>query len=99
MHGVRLLPVAERKQRNESESGTNPPETVTVAVGPARQVQLNYQMYDVEDRMVLEYAGQQIFDTGCVKGTRTVALNLSGGADRIVVRVQPNCSRRGTRCA
>jgi hypothetical protein len=52
-------------------------------------------MYDVEDRMVLEYGGRPLFDTGCVKGTRTVALDLPGGADRIVVRVQPDCARRG----
>ncbi|MCP4125100.1 MAG: hypothetical protein GY751_25475, partial [Bacteroidetes bacterium] len=55
----------------------------------------NYKFYydhiSVKDRTHVYYGGQKIFDTGCVGGSATIELNLSGYGGNVTVIVDPNC--------
>jgi len=75
-----------------SKSGANPPETVTVEIGSAVGIaQFHYQMFTVPDRMVVEYSGQVVADTGCIGGSSSIPIDLSGYGSQVVIHVTPNC--------
>ncbi len=75
-----------------SEAGTNPPQTITINIGAHIGVaQFRYEMFDVADRMIIEYGGRTIADTGCVSGAGTLNLNLTGYSTQVIIQVQPNC--------
>lgn len=75
-----------------SKSGANPPETVTVKIGSAiGTAQLHYEMFTVPDRMVVEYGGQIVADTGCVGGSSNIPIDLSGYDAEVIIHVTPNC--------
>lgn len=75
-----------------SKSGANPPETITVEIGSASGIaQFRYEMFTVPDRMVVEYGGQVVADTGCVGGSSSVPVDLSGYSSEVIIHVTPNC--------
>jgi hypothetical protein len=75
-----------------SKSGANPPETITVEIGSAGGIaQFHYDMHTVPDRMVVEYGGQVVADTGCVGGSSNIPVELSGYAGQVIIHVTPNC--------
>jgi hypothetical protein len=78
-----------------TKSGGNTPATITVNVSKAPGVaKFSYTMYTVKDRMIVQYGGQTLYDTGCVSGSKTVSLNLSGTSDSVIVTVQPECEKK-----
>lgn len=80
-----------------TKSGADAPETITVKVGrTAGAAKFSYNMYTVKDRMIVQYGGQTLLDTGCVSGSKTVSLNLSGVSEDVTVIVQPACEKKGT---
>ncbi|MBI5199851.1 MAG: hypothetical protein HZA09_07550 [Nitrospirae bacterium] len=81
-----------------AKSGTNAPESVAVNVGKGSgTVQFFYNMFNVKDQMIVSYGGQTLFDTGCVSGSKTVPLNISGASDTVVITVRPACEGSSTR--
>lgn len=54
-----------------------------------------YQTYTVPDRMVVEYEGRELFNTGCTGARDTVSLNFAGASSVITVRVTSLCSWGG----
>jgi len=80
-----------------TKSGADAPATITVKVGQTKgTANFYYDMYTVKDRMIVQYAGQTLLDTGCISGSKTVPLNLSGVSDSVTVIVQPACEKKGT---
>jgi hypothetical protein len=81
-----------------TKSGKDAPATVTVKVGYNQgTAKFSYNLFTVKDRMIVEYAGQTLLDTGCTNGSRTVELYLSGMSGIVTVYVQPACEKKGTR--
>lgn len=80
-----------------AKSGTNAPETVAVNVGKGSgTVQFFYNMYNIKDQMIVSYGGQTLFDTGCVSGSKTVPLNISGTSEQVIITVKPACAGSST---
>jgi RHS repeat-associated protein len=80
-----------------TKSGADAPATITVKVGKTKgTAKFSYNMYTVKDRMIVQYGGQTLLDTGCISGSKTVPLNLSGLSDVVTVIVQPACETKGT---
>jgi len=78
-----------------TKSGSNTPATITVKVSKAPGIaKFSYTMFTVKDRMIVQYGGQTLYDTGCVSGSKTVSLNLSGASDSVIVTVQPECEKK-----
>jgi hypothetical protein len=78
-----------------TKSGADAPATITVNVGRAAgTIKFYYEMYSVKDRMIVQYAGYTLYDTGCVSNSKTVSLNLSGASDSVIVMVQPQCEKK-----
>lgn len=81
-----------------AKSGADAPATVTVKVGKSSgTATFSYSMYTVKDRMIVQYGGRTLLDTGCVSGSKTIPLSLSGVSDVVTVTVQPACEKKGTR--
>jgi hypothetical protein len=75
------------------EEGENIAETRVIEMGRrSGTFEFYYDTYSVPDRIVVEYEGRILFDTGCVGEEGTVYLSYSGNSTRISVRVTPNCS-------
>jgi hypothetical protein len=75
-----------------SKSGANPPETITVNIGSnVGTADFSFDMFEVADQMTIEYGGGIIADTGCVSGSRTIQLDLTGSSSQVIIRVNPNC--------
>ena len=53
---------------------------------------VSYEMYSIPDRLIVEYEGKIIFDTGTlVSGSRTVAVSYSGTSTLVQVEIDaPN---------
>lgn len=80
-----------------TKSGKDTPETIMVKVGwGTGTANFSYQMYTVKDRMIVNYAGQTLLDTGCISGSRKMPLYLNGMSDYVTVIVQPACEKKGT---
>lgn len=78
-----------------TKSGGNTPSTITVKVGHTKgTAKFSYTMYTAKDRMIVQYGGQTLLNTGCVSGSKTVSLNLSGASDSVIVTVQPECEKK-----
>jgi len=74
-------------------SGETTPETRVIEMGrTSGTFTFSYDMVAVKDRMVVEYEGSPLFDTGCVSGSDTIYLRYSGKSSTITVRVTPNCA-------
>jgi hypothetical protein len=81
-----------------AKSGADAPETINVKVGKfAGTAKFYYNMYTVKDRMIVQYGGRTLLDTGCVSGSKTVQLSLTGVSDAVTVIVQPACEKKGTK--
>ena len=77
-----------------TKAGSNPPQTIVVNVGRVAGTALfQYQMFDVPDHMLVQYGGQTLADTGCVSGSKSVPLNLSGASEQVTIVVQPACRK------
>jgi hypothetical protein len=85
-----------------AKQGGNTPETIVVDLGRGFGTFLfDYDMYDVPDRMVVQYPGGR-YDTGCIggkqgpgRGRGSVNLNFSGGG-QVTVQVIPSCQGGST---
>jgi hypothetical protein len=76
-----------------TKAGGDAPENVTVRVGSgAGSVRLSWEMYTVKDRMVFEYGGVVLLDTGCSGGSGSQSVQLAGWSDSVLVRVIPDCA-------
>lgn len=84
---------AEYRCDDTQVSGETTPETRVIEMGrTSGTFEFSYDMIAVRDRMVVEYEGSPLFDTGCVSGSDTVYLSYSGSSRTITVRVTPNCA-------
>ena len=52
----------------------------------------SYQTFSQQDRIIVRYGSDVLFDTGCVGAANTVNLNYSGSSTKIEVEVIPNCA-------
>ncbi|MBI5641001.1 MAG: IPT/TIG domain-containing protein [Nitrospirae bacterium] len=76
-------------------AGKNTPETRVIDMGLSHGTfRLDYETYQVPDRIIVYYDGATLFDTGCVgtNGTKTKDIGYSGWSTQITVEVQPNCT-------
>lgn len=48
--------------------------------------------YTIKDQMQVFYEGNELHNTGCTGGTRSVTLSYSGTATNVIVKVTPNCA-------
>jgi hypothetical protein len=77
----------------EQVAGENIPETRVIELGQrSGTFEFYYDTYSIPDRMVVEYEGSVLFDTGCVGDEGSVFLSYSGKSSKVTVRVTPNCS-------
>lgn len=77
-----------------TKAGSNPPQTIIVNVGRnAGTARFQYEMFDVPDHMVVQYGGQTLADTGCVSGSKTLPLALSGAREQVTIIVKPACRK------
>ena len=77
------------------QAGSDNPETHIVNLARnAGQFVFEYETYNVEDQIILEYEGRTLHDSGCVgtNGTRQISLSYQGSTSSITVRVIPNCT-------
>ena len=75
-------------------AGGDTPETHTINLGQrSGTFNFSYETYSQEDRMIVTYEGNILFDTGCVgtSGTRTEPISYSGKSSNVTVKVFPNC--------
>jgi len=80
-----------------TKSGQDTPETISVNVGNAAgTAKFWYNMHNIKDRMIVQYGGQTLLDTGCVSGSKTSSLSLPGGDNKVTVVVKPACEETGT---
>jgi hypothetical protein len=73
-------------------SGTDQADSRTIQLGKTGQTTFTYQTYSQQDRIVVYYKNQPIFDTGCVGASGSQVLTLSGPETYVVVEVTPNCA-------
>ena len=76
-------------------SGSDNPETFTIDLGKkSGTFQFDYNTYSIQDRMIITYEGNTLFDSGCVGTdvTKTEYISYSGNSASITVAVQPNCA-------
>ena len=72
-------------------AGSNNPGFFTVPLGQARGTsKFTYGMITIKDQMIVTY-GSVVIDTGCVSGSKTVTLPISGAQSQATVKVIPNC--------
>lgn len=78
-------------------SGGDTPQTYAVDMG-ATSATFNFywETYVVEDRLIVRYQGNVLFDSGCVGDGNTETLNFSGSSSLITVEVQPSCTGPGS---
>ncbi len=76
------------------KAGKDAPQTHVVNLyNYAGVFEFKYNTESQKDRIVLEYEGKTLFDTGCVGTNRlkTENQNYSGNSNQLTVRVEPNC--------
>ncbi|MCA9401619.1 MAG: hypothetical protein KC713_08320, partial [Candidatus Omnitrophica bacterium] len=79
-----------------SKSGNNTPASISVDMkGGTGTATLNYSLYSVKDRVLVQVNGSTISDTGCTNGSAAVPIPVSGG-DQVRVIVQPACEGKST---
>jgi hypothetical protein len=82
-----------------TKQGANTPETFVVELGQkSGSFIFEYNMYNVPDRILVEYEGKKTFDTGCVgnrqgagKGVGSKTITYSGSSTKVTVKVLPSC--------
>ncbi|MEM9907607.1 MAG: hypothetical protein AAF921_21570, partial [Cyanobacteria bacterium P01_D01_bin.44] len=60
------------------------------------EIEIEYEMYGVPDRLQVLYEGQEVLDTGFVSGSQTVSVPFSGKSGRVDVIVTGNQEQSGT---
>jgi hypothetical protein len=83
---------------SQQVAGGDQPETRTIELGrTSGTFTFTYNTQNIEDRMILRYQGQVLFDTGCVGtgGNRTQTISYSGTTSTLQVEVIPNCRNPG----
>ncbi len=87
-----------------TKQGGNKPETFIVELGQKSGTFIfKYNMYSVPDRMLVEYEGRKLFDTGCTgnkhgsgKGAGSKSITYSGASTKVTVKVLPSCEGGNT---
>lgn len=80
-----------------SRSGGDAPVKATINLGRSTgTISLNYSMISVKDQMTIT-DGTNSKSTGCVSGSGSIQLPLSGTSNTATVFVQPACETKGTR--
>jgi hypothetical protein len=80
-----------------SKSGGDSPASITVDVGNSvGTAQVSYDLEWVKDRLLVQYGGATIYDTGCARGSAVIPVALNGSGSQIHVVVQPACEESGT---
>jgi len=51
----------------------------------------SYDTYSVKDKIIVQYQGQTLFDTGCVGASGTQSITYFGSSTQVTVSVTPNC--------
>lgn len=74
-------------------AGSNVPEIFEVSIGRSKKVELVFETFQAKDIFIVEYAGNIIFDSGCIgtNGYMKKVLNTQGFADTLTIKVLPNC--------
>ena len=75
-------------------AGEDTPETHSINLGQrSGTFDFSYETYGQEDRMIVTYEGNVLFDTDCVgtNGTWTQSISYSGKSFTVTVEVIPNC--------
>ncbi|MEO0456953.1 MAG: hypothetical protein AAF152_10300 [Cyanobacteria bacterium P01_A01_bin.114] len=60
------------------------------------ELELEFEMYGVPDRLQILYEGRELLDTGFVSGSQTLSVPLSGKSARVDVIVTGNQEQSGT---
>ncbi|MEO0756991.1 MAG: hypothetical protein AAFY78_08980 [Cyanobacteria bacterium J06648_16] len=60
------------------------------------EIEIEYEMYGVPDRLQLFYEGKELLDTDFVSGSQTVRVPLAGESGRVEVVVTGNIEQSGT---
>ncbi len=77
---------------DQQQAGGDAPEIHTINLGQTfGTFQFDYNVYTVKDQIIITQGGTTIFNSGCISGSKSVMLNLSGFGNQISVRVNPNC--------
>jgi hypothetical protein len=77
---------------SNTHQGGDTPETHNVEMGqPSGTFTFSWDMYTIKDRMIVSYAGTQLYDTGCVSDIGSVSLSYAGTSTQVTVDVLPNC--------
>jgi hypothetical protein len=77
------------------EQGGDAPEIHSIDLGKtAGTFQFQYDTVSIMDRILIEYEGQTLFDSGCIGTNGDLFENIvySGNSTNITVRVLPNCA-------
>jgi hypothetical protein len=77
---------------DQQQAGGDAPEVHTIDLGQTfGTFVFDYEVYTVKDQIIVTQSGRTIFDSGCISGSNSVALNLNGFSSQVTVRVNPNC--------
>lgn len=82
-----------------TKQGGNIPQTFIVELGQKSCTFIfEYDMYNIPDRMIVQYGGKTLYDTGCVgskqeagRGKGSKSLTYSGSSTKVTVKVLPSC--------
>ena len=76
-----------------AKAGGNKPEIFNVNIGNSKNIELNFQTFSAKDIIIVEYQGDEIYNSGCV-GTnnwKKKKLKTDGFTSKATVKVLPNC--------
>ena len=77
----------------QQNAGGDTPDTRTIELGrTGGTFNFTYNTYSQQDRIIVRYQNNVLFDTGCVGTSATRSLSYNGTATSIVVQVIPNCA-------
>jgi len=78
---------------DQQQAGGDAAEVHTIDLGQSSgSFVFDYNVYSVKDQIIVAQGNRTIYNTGCVSGSKSVTLKLSGYGNRVTVRVNPNCS-------
>ncbi len=81
----------------KSESGGDTPASITVGLGGTTgTAHINYDLYSVKDRLIVQHKGKTIHDTGCTNGDSSIDVPISTPGGQLHVVIQPACDGSGT---
>jgi hypothetical protein len=96
--GQNQQPVMHQSNCNDQQqAGGDAPEVHYINLGQSMGTfTFDYNVYSVKDQIIITQGGATIFNSGCVSGSNSLSLNLTGFGNQITVQVHPNCEGNTT---